>query len=102
VRRRISPLMRSRGIVAPYLGPVLGWEGTEGQDVACGVEEVGHDVDKAGLGQLVVTSASGLQVVSRSGCSKIEHTKVTIMGQLPLAQREARLAMQWGVMETSP
>ena len=62
---------------------MLGGKGAEGQDVVGRVEEVGDDVDEAGLGELVGDVGQLAQVVSRSGCSKTERTKVAIIGQFP-------------------
>ena len=74
---------------------MLGREGGEGQNVIGGVEDIHRGVDEPVAVSLSITSPNWAQVASRSGCSKIERTKVAIMGQLALGTREARLAMKW-------
>jgi hypothetical protein len=44
---------------------------------------------------LDTTTPSWFQVASRSGYSKIERTRVAIMGHDVFATRDAKLAMKW-------
>ena len=73
------------GVVGADLAPVLDGEGAEGQDVVGGVEHVADDVAEARRWSACRRRRPNwAQVASRSACSKMERTKVAIMGQLPL------------------
>ena len=83
------------GVVGTDLGPVLDGEGANAKmSSAASSTSVARSQNPAWV-RRSTTSPSWDQVASRSGCSKIERTRVAIIGQFAFGTLVARLAMKW-------